>query len=331
MKSQVFFTPSVYEHAAALIGKTPLQVSQGADLLFRAHSEAFRLYLHSPVVVGIDIYNLEAEAYGAGISTPGGYGIPAVCHHPFHETDDILTLPPLDPETDGRIPMVIETGVRLAKAFPEADVRIPVSGPFSLAGNLIGFDPLLQEILLNPDKVIGILNHLITGQIAFGRKITESGLDIAFFESGATPPLISPELFSQVELPALKAMVTRVSEVAGHPVACIIGGNTAPIVHSIMETGTGYVICPSETDQDRFMHEMQSYPEAMVRINTRPDGFSSGNIEFIFSELDRILRLAVGRENVCLGTGVLPYETNPELVLKAKEYVWKSLQPNLFS
>jgi len=323
MKGSVNFTPSVYEHAAALIGRTPLQVSQSSDLLFRAHAEAFRLYQHSPVVAGIDIYNLEAEAYGAVISTPGDNGIPAISKHPLCCTKEIRSLDPLDPATGGRIPMVVEAGIRLAKTFPHADVRIPVSGPFSLAANLIGFDNLLQEILLEPDSVLEALIHLVQGQISFGRKVIESGLGIAFFESGATPPLISPELFSRIELPALKSMVTMVSEIAGHPVPCIIGGNTAPVIHSIMETGTGYVICPSETDQDLFMQEMEAWPDTMVRINIKPDGFSSGDIEFIYNELERVLALASRREKVCLGTGVLPFETNPELVLKAKEYVDK--------
>jgi hypothetical protein len=68
------FSPSVYEHAAFLIGRTPWEVSRDADLLFQAHAEAFRCYRHAPVVVGIDIYNLEAEAYGGVIERPRGTG-----------------------------------------------------------------------------------------------------------------------------------------------------------------------------------------------------------------------------------------------------------------
>ncbi len=67
---QIDLTSAVYEHAAALIGKTPVQVCRDAELLFQAHAEAFRVYDHAPVVVGIDIYNLEAEAYGATRDEP---------------------------------------------------------------------------------------------------------------------------------------------------------------------------------------------------------------------------------------------------------------------
>ena len=37
----------------------------------------------------------------------------------------------------------------------------------------------------------------------------------------------------------------------GHPVPCIIGGDTLPILDSILDTGTGYLICPQRTKADR--------------------------------------------------------------------------------
>jgi hypothetical protein len=38
-------------------------------------------------------------------------------------------------------------------------------------------------------------------------------------------------------------------------------------------------------------------------------------------EVDRVWALTEGREKVCLGTGCLPYETDPEMVLKVREYI----------
>ncbi len=137
------FSPSVYEHAAFLIGRTPWEVSRDADLLFEAHAEAFRRYGHAPVVVGIDIYNLEA----------------------------------------------------------------------------------------------------------------------------------------------------------------------------ILQTGTGMVICPIETDQEAFMRKIRDRPGVRVRINTSSQVMVHGTRGELRGELERIVRLTAGRANVCLGTGALPYETPPESVL----------------
>jgi uroporphyrinogen decarboxylase len=317
------FTPAVYEHAAGLIGKSPWQASRDGELLFQGHKKAFELYHHSPVVVGIDIYNLEPEAYGATISKPLLNGIPAITSHLCSSIKDMVELPLFDPQSAGRIPMVIEAAKRLAAVLPEADVRIPVSGPFSIAGNLVRFESLLLEIVINPESVLDALNHIVDGQVRFCKAIVDQGLDIAFFESAATPPIIPPQIFSDIVLPPLKSIIDQATAIAGHPVPCIIGGDTTSILEFIMETGTGYVICPSETDQKAFMEQMKNYPDVMVRINMNPNILSEGDLSAVFKEADRVVGLGKEREKSCIGTGVLPYETKPEVVLKTKEYISK--------
>ncbi len=315
------FSPSVYEHAARVIGKSPWQVSRDVRLLSQGNIEAFRLYRHQPVVVGIDIYNLEAEAYGAPVERPAGNGIPAISRHPYSTAGELASLEPLNPKKDGRIPMIIEAAKRVARECPEADVRVPLAGPFSIAANLMGFENLLCEALSGPDSVIEALHHLVTGQIGLCREIVCNGLDIAFFESAAAPPLLSPAQFRQVELPALKEIMECTGAVVGHPVPCIIGGNTVPILDAILETGTGYICCPAETDQRLFMEKMKTHPEVMVRINMDPRGITSRNLADVEKEVDRVLALADNRANVCIGTGCLPFEADPEVVLYAKEYI----------
>ncbi|MCK4375574.1 MAG: hypothetical protein KAX19_09600 [Candidatus Brocadiae bacterium] len=315
------FAPSVYEHAAQLIDRSPWEVSRDADLMFLGHAEAYRLYGHSPVVVGIDIYNLEAEAYGAPVDEPGGSGIPAITRHVCRSVEELATLEAPDPRVAGRIPMVIEVGVCLAREFPGADVRIPVSGPFSIASGLMGIEALLCEAMLEPGEARASLQHLVEGQMALCREVRRGGLDIAFFESAAAPPLLSPELFRQVELPALKSAMAGAAAVVGHAVPCIIGGDTAPILEAILETGTGYVICPAETDQQAFMKCVWDRTDVTVRINTAPEVIAGGTWEQIRAEVDRILGLVAGRPNVCLGTGALPYEAPPENVLRIREYL----------
>ncbi len=323
------FTPSVYEHCAALIRRRPWDVSRDAALLFEGQAAAFRRYAHSPVVVGVDIYNLEAEAYGAEVEEPDGMGTPAIVRHPLSSIEAVRSIEPFDPATDGRIPMVMEVARRLQDTFPEADVRVPVSGPFSIASNLVGFDLLLRACLQRPAAAGQALGALVEGQVRFCRAVVERGLDIAFFESAAAPPLLSPALFARVELPALRTMISRAAGVVGHPVPCVMGGDTAPILAHLMETGTGYVICPAsnETDQEAFMHFMEEYPEVLVRINLRPDITASGDWGTIRREVDRILVLAGERPRVCLGTGALPYETSPTTVERIREYVASADRP----
>jgi len=312
-----------------VIGKNPWDVSRDGDLLSQGHTEAFRLYEHCPVVVGIDIYNLEAEAYGASVEKPAGNGIPAISKHPYGTVKELLNLQPLDPQRHGRIPMVIEAARRVADECPRADVRVPLSGPFSLAANLVGFESLLCEIQTDPHLVSGALKHLVAGQVEFCKEVVRQGLDVAFFESAATPPLLSPQQFRDIELEALEKIMNETSAVVGHPVPCIMGGDTLPILDDILKTGTGYVCCPAKTNQKKFMEKMRSHPNVMVRINMDPRGITSKNFDDVQKEVDRVLALAENRPNVCVGTGCLPFEAAPDMVLQTKEYILsKSTQQN---
>jgi uroporphyrinogen-III decarboxylase len=290
-------------------------------LLSQGHVEAFGLYNHCPVVVGIDIYNLEAEAYGATVEKPAGDGIPAISRHPYGTVKELLSLEPLDARTHGRIPMVIEAAKRVADECPDADVRVPLAGPFSVAANLVGFEGLLCEIQTGPDLVRRALRHLVTGQVEFCREVVHRGLDIAFFESAATPPLLSPQNFRDIEFDSLQEIMQKTAAVVGHSVPCIMGGDTLGILDYILDTGTGYVCCPAKTDQQKFMEKMRAHPSVMVRINIDPGPITSKNFHDVEKEVDRVLALAENRQNVCIGTGSLPFEADPEVVLKTKKYI----------
>jgi uroporphyrinogen decarboxylase len=312
---------SVYEHAARLIGRTPWEVSRDEQLMWQAHREAYRLYHHFPITIGIDIYNLEAEAYGCTVQRPEGAGIPAITCPLFSSLEEALQVRAFDPKSAGRIPLVIAAGRKVKEEFPEADVRIPVSGPFSIAQSLLGLGQLLAEVAQRPALVRELLGKLVEGQVRFSQVVAEAGLDVAFFESAAAPPLLSPMHFRQVELPPLKEAIRRVSDIVGHRVPCIIGGDTVHIIPEMLETGTDFLICPAETDRVAFLQRMEDHPEVKVRVNLHPQVYTEGSRQEIAAEVDRIIELAGGRPNILLGTGAIPYETPPENILFLKQYL----------
>lgn len=308
---------SVYEHAARFLGLTPGQVFRDGELIYQAHRAAYLAYRHFPLVVGIDIYNLEAEAYGARISTPAGSSIPAV-------TRPILTLPeagavqPFDPATAGRIALMTSAARRLQDDFPEADVRLPVSGPFSIAQSLVGLETLVMGAALQPAAVRDFLTALVPGQLRYCEAVLAAGLQVAFFESAAAPPLLSPAQFRELELPVLSGLMHEVAARAGVPVPCIIGGDTAAIVPDLLQTGTDFLICPAETDRERFLEAMAGHPEVRVRINLDPQVYTRGSREQMAAAVEEVIALAARRPSLLLGTGAIPYETPPENILALK-------------
>jgi hypothetical protein len=52
-----------------------------------------------------------------------------------------------------------------------------------------------------------------------------------------------------------------------------------------------------------------------------PGPITAKKFDEVQKEVDRVLALAENRQNVCLGTGCLPFEADPDVVLKTKEYI----------
>lgn len=314
------FSPSVYEHAAALIGESPWNASRDLDLMVAGHRAAFELYGHAPVVVGIDLYNLEAEAYGCVVTEPKDNGIPAIVDPVLGSVREAGRLPALDPVSAGRIPLVLEAARRLREALPAARVCVPVSGPFSIATSLLG-GSLLLEVAERPDEVREFLCGLVPGQVRFCEAVHAAGLGVALFESAAAPPLLSPRQFHEVELPALHELIAGVRKATGQSLPCIVGGNTEPILDDLLATGAGFVICPAETDKYAFMRRLGDRTDVQVRINLDANLIARGPREAILAGVDEIVSLADGRPHVLLGTGAVPYEAPLEHILLIRDHV----------
>jgi len=319
---KIAFTPAVYEHAARFVGRSPADVSRDAQLLYQAHRGAYLEYRHQPIAVGIDIYNLEAEAYGAKVEPVEGDAIPAIYQPLLSSLEEGLALRPFNPQRDGRIAMVLAVGRRLKHEFAEADVRIPVAGPFSVAFNLRGINALCEDVADRPDATAKLLLRLAENQAVLCHAVADAGLDIAFFESAAAPPMLSPGQFREVELPALRRILKLAAASVGHAVPCIMGGNTYPILNDLLSTGTSYLVSNVETNQPAFVESVaRTHPHVKVRVNMNPGIVACAEPERIYHEIDRVLAFAGGRPNCLLGTGALPLETPPGNIRLIKDYL----------
>ncbi len=61
--------------------------------------------------------------------------------------------------------------------------------------------------------------------------------------------------------------------------------------------------------------------DVRIRINMDLRIVASGTHAEIETEADRVLAIAGDRPNVCLGTGALPYETDPHNVRYLMDYI----------
>ena len=316
------FTPVVYEHAARFVGRTPWEVSRDAELLFEGHRRAYLEYHQQVIAVGIDIYNLEAEAYGAKVEGCQDSAVPAIHQPLWTSLQEGMAVKPFDPACDGRVAMLLAVGQRLKQEFPEADVRIPVAGPFSIAFNLRGISPLCEDAITRAGDTAKMLMRLAENQAVLCRAIAKAGLNVAFFESAAAPPILSPRQFQEVELPALKHVLALAAGCIGRPVPCIMGGNTFPILDAILSTGTNYLVCNVETNQAMFVERVsRAHPHVMIRVNLDPGVVACSEPQRLYRGIDRVLEIASGRPNCLMGTGAMPYETPPGNIRLIRQYL----------
>lgn len=317
--------PAIYEHAAQLIGARPWDVSRNAELLARAHATAHDIYGHEPLIPGIDIYNLESEAYGLTVNEPAGNGVPTITEHPYEMAEELNELPELD-LSSGRIPLMFDAVERLRQMKPSAPITFPIAGPFAIATNILGMDNLLCELIECPEDVAQALDKIVQGQLALCHAIRQAGFGITVFESGSAPPLVSPEIFRRVIFPTLSSFCKQAKSVTGQPIGLVLGGDTAKIVDVLAKLEVGFMICPAETDQESWIKGMLERSDITVRINMSASILASGNRQAISAELERLCRLAdLCPGNVCLGTGVLPYDFDPKVYQVIRQDTFKKV------
>jgi uroporphyrinogen decarboxylase len=322
-KQHMIFEPISYDHAARLINRRPWDVSRDVDLLVAAHDAAIRTYACSECTVGVDIYNLEIEAYGCKIVEPEGNGLPAAGPPPFDEISDLLSVQ-LDPVHDGRIPMLLDAATQLAEKHPSVRVRVPIAGPFTIACHLLGMENTLCELAVNPEPLLAVLLHLADNQLTLAREALCRGLGLSVFDSSVTPPLVSPDIFLKWVLPSLAKLLGGLPAQSKRETQLIIGGDTIHILDPILSLSPAYIICPVETAQEDFMAKVADHDDMVVRVNMKPSVFLPRMREAAKTEVERVLKLAC-RPRTTVGS-VLPFDADPQIVSEITEWIEESQQ-----
>lgn len=316
---KLLFEPVCYDHAASLIGATPWAVSRDADLMAQAHIKAMHTYGYEHCVVGVDIYNIEIEAYGCQIAQPPGNGVPTADDPPFDSPDELLDLQ-YDINGDGRFQLILSAAKQIQAARPEVKVSIPMAGPFTIASHLIGLENMICELFSEPELAIAALEHLARNQLAYGRAARAAGFGIALFESSVTPPLLSPDLFRTGVLPVLSELIGHLSsEDDPVPLQLIIGGNTLPILDAMLETGAAYLIAPCECDQAAFAKALPTEGGPWVRFNMNPAVFLPGQQAAALQEAERLRAIASRYPHASVGS-LIPFEADPAIVKQVAEW-----------
>lgn len=308
------FLPTLLEYAAAVAGITPSAAAQDADLLARAHVEAWRRYGHDAVIVGIDVYNAEAEALGCEVRYYTDNSVPGIIRRPgtgmeSRDYAGVVAAAAAGAIKQGRLSMLLSAAGKVKETIGnEVPVGLGVSGPFSVCCELIGFEDFIMACVESPGDACGMLELVAAFLSEWCLSITQAGLGITLFESWAAPPLLSPGLYRHFALPGERTVIKTVHDAGGKAPALVIGGNTSSILMNILNSGTGLVIADYNTDFPHFLNAAR-LAKLPIRSNIDPKLVLSGPVDYILNCAKERIELAQGYSGFMLGTGVLPYET----------------------
>jgi uroporphyrinogen decarboxylase len=312
----------VYEHKAALIDVTPSEMARDADLFEKGIIREVEVYGPDMLVVGCDVYNVEAEAAGCGVFYPDSTDVPAVRERIVQVGDDLSSLRVPGPEKEGRMPLHLEVGRRIQERFGrERIVRGALSAPFSIACELVGPEPLLMAMLDRPDWVSRLLNFTSEITKAYGKAFVERGLGIILFDSHASPPLTSPALYKQMILSPTTDVIRQFRSGLGVPlVPYIMGGDTTALLEEIIATGTNNILCDHKADLNVFVERLKEEP-VLLRANIDPGFLTTQPLEAIREKALEVLAFGRRHPRFLMGTGILPYNIAPERVIAVREAI----------
>ncbi len=318
------FAPAVYEHKAALVGTSPSILARDPRLLEQAMACEAEVYDPDMLTVGVDVYNVEAEALGCPVRFFESNDVPAVERPILVSGGDLGRLRLPDPERSARMPVFLAAGKAVqARLGKEKIIRGALSGPFSIACELVGPAEMAMALIDRPDWVSGLLAFTSEVAKAYGRAFISRGLGIILFDSHAAPPLVSPALYRTIILPAAAAVIGYFRGALGQGlVPYIIGGDTTRLLEDILATGTNNVLCDFKADLERFLDRLAGSP-VLIRANLDPRFLETAPAEKIREKAAELAASGRRHPGFILGTGILSYYLPPEKVRAVRESLGK--------
>jgi uroporphyrinogen decarboxylase len=310
---QVPFLPAIYEHKGYFIGATPSAVARNAQLLTTALLAEYEQVQPDALIVGIDIYNIEAEAIGCTVNFYDGddTSVPAIGSQGavFQGTEDIASLRMPDPQKDGRMPLNLEAARNIVKLLgKEIPIRGAVSGPFSLAAHLAGPGKFFLLTMMQPDLAKALLKFASEVIKQYGKAFIELGCGVIMFDSHASPDLMSPQMYRELVLPPTQDVISHFHGLGLQHVPLIIGGNTTKILDAYLETGANNILCDTKANAKEFIEKCSKAHRAFRR-NVDSSDFLQVNSDEVYRRALKSLEESGGYSGFILGSAVLPYGT----------------------
>lgn len=230
--------PLAVHYCARLGGVTVREYTLDARTMADCVVRYYERFRPDAVWLSADTW-VTAESMGARVGFSGddqplgGTGEPVI-----RSRSDVERIPPPDPRTQGRWPLMIEALHRVVAALRG---RAAVVGcfdqyPFSLACALMGMQRVMTGMLDEEPLVALLIERCTQYTAAYAAALAEAGADML---SGGDSPagLIGPELYRRFALPAEQHVIQEIRQRTTVPISLHICGRATPILADMAQSG----------------------------------------------------------------------------------------------
>ncbi len=209
--------PYMGNYGIKVAGKSLSQCYENAKSMAEAQIAAWEIFHQDIVVVQSDNYYM-AEAFGAPVEH-GKDSMPVLTDFVVKSPGDVYQLEPVNPKTDGRMPVYIEAEKRIHDVLQDSvAIRGCGTGPFVLAGHLCGIERLLMWMIETDNEIEDHARELdflfslgLETLIAYAEAQLEAGATIIqLADSLASLKVISPAMFRKYVFPYEKEFFSRI-------------------------------------------------------------------------------------------------------------------------
>ncbi len=186
---------------------------------------------------GIDIVmtfmdlTVEAESLGIPIEFKLNES-PNVLAHPLEETKQLGDYIIPNPRIDGRMPQFLAVVKLLKQQFPDKICGGMVTGPFTLAGLMMGAEQIAVNTVIDPEFVENTLDFTSEVVARYAKNLEKAGADF-IISLEPTAVLLSPDGFRRFVGSRTRRLVKELDV----PVILHVCGNSANLVPVMCESG----------------------------------------------------------------------------------------------
>ena len=246
-----------------LIGKTVKDACMNGDVQYKAIMALHDKYTEAAAYTAIMDLTVEAEAFGAEISSPDD-AVPAVLGHILNGEADIETLqvPTMD---KGRVPEYLKANRLAAEAITDKPFFGGCIGPYSLAGRLYDMTEIMMLIYINPDAADKLLQKCADFISDYCMAMKEAGANGVIMAEPAAG-LLSNEDCSRFSSKFIKPIINRVQDDT-FMVVLHNCGNTGHCTAAMLETGAWALHFGNKADMSEVLPAVDSHVLAMGNID----------------------------------------------------------------